>query len=323
MFEGVVQRRSRSPWWAALAIIPVVAIVVVAIVRGHKSEPAHESPAPMVIDPVPVTPPPDPNAVARLELPGMSLETPGTAPVKGSYGEGSALHEGGAIEWGVTWQMGEQPDDAGLRTIVRSMTQVLARRDGVPCAINEDHAVDVGGAPGRTFELLRAGGRMYMTFARCGDRVVQLLTSGPLAKEHHDRMISSFRCTPDPKQLVKVTTAAITPRPGWKEHKPGQWVKGPVMVIVNRLPNPSKQPLRDLLVAGTSTQGFAMRGEPTLRGSYLVWGGTLRLERTEYQAALVAWSCPDDTAGLAYVAAVGQGGAIDEGIELAMTGQCR
>jgi hypothetical protein len=271
-----------------------------------------------------------PAAPTRLALPGMSIEAPGYAAVTGDYVTGSvqAMYP---IEWAVTWQHGPLPPLDGLQQILDGMMRAFEVRQTSPARIASTHEGPVGGAPGRTFEIVNERGFVFVVaFGECGGRVVQIMSGGPSnAKQTTTAMVDSFRCTPDATHDLDLDreAVAVDALPGWKRTA----ATGMPMLVNARevLVRPTLSagleagPIEQLLPIAIRAAGMTIdSATPQERAGRKVWLGSLALSGKPRPAAVVAWRCADDARVAAIYVLSLQGAPIEEGIALALTGRC-
>ncbi len=269
----------------------------------------------------------DSGSFVLLALPGMSLEAPSYAAVTGDYVQGTS-QSSYPTEWAVTWQRGPLPPAAALQSIVASMATTLEAQKGSPARLADTRAVELGGQPGQQFELTIAGGySIFVTFAECGGRVVQILVGGVSeVKSTSDKMVRSFRCSPDPSKDLEQVRVVVDARPGWKRTSPTgpplledehQVVVKPMLVP---LPD-AATPLETVVPNAVRASGFRLDSPtPTEIKGRKLWRGSVELSQTKHPAAVLAWKCQEG-AGVIYV--FGKPGAsLEEGLDLALTGRC-
>lgn len=269
-----------------------------------------------------------PLASPRIDLPGMSIEAPGYPAIRGDYAAGSAQTLL-PLEWVVTWQRGALPPADALQSITNAMLGVVQTKTSSHGRIAGTRDVEVGGKTGREYEITtEVGYTLIVTFAECGGRTVQILTGGMVdARTNSDKLVKSFRCTPDPKQDVDRVAVAVDARPGWKRTKPS----GPPMLVNDRgtvvnatsFPSPDPSiPLEAIVPTAVRSAGFIVdAARPKERDGRKVWRATVDVGGKSHPAAIVAWRCDAGRLGAVYVFAE-PGASVDDGLDLAMTARC-
>lgn len=265
---------------------------------------------------------------ARVELPGLSIEGPGRPSITGDYGAGAAQVTT-PFEWAVTWQRGDLPPLEALRSIANAMLGAFQTSTTSPGRIAGTRPVEVAGKSGHEFELVNGiGNTLVATFTECGGRTIQILVGGRAeARANSDKLVASFRCTPDPQKDLDRVGVAVEVRPGWKRTKPS----GPPMLVNEReivvnpttvaAPNP-RTPIEDFVPGAVRAAGFTLESErPIEKKGRKLWRASLSMNGKTHPAAILAWRCEDGRVGAVYV--FGEpGSSLDEGIELALTARC-
>ena len=165
MFESFQNRRKSRSGVVATIVVFLVAAGVMLAVCDRRSEPREREREAVV---------PELRfewsgeaQPARLELPGMSLEAPGSAPITGDYVTGGVQHTT-APEWGVTWQRGSIPPREALDRLVEGMARGLETQLLASARVTGSREVTTAGAPGRQYEL--ATDRGYALDRHCRSR---------------------------------------------------------------------------------------------------------------------------------------------------------
>ena len=266
---------------------------------------------------------------ARLELPGMSIEAPGYAPLTGDYVTGS-VQATYPIEWAVTWQHGALPPLDALQPVVNGMMRTFETHQGSPARVTGSREILVGGGPGRVFELVNERGFSFVVaFGECGGRVVQILSGGMnSAKQTTTAMVDSFRCTPDVAQDLDHEAVAVDTRPGWlRTAATGMPMLVNAREIVVRpslMPGADARSFEVLAPIAIRAGGFTIDSDvPKERAGRKIWFGSIPLSGKQQPAAVVAWRCGADDTRVAAVYVVSMKGApLEDGISLALTGRC-
>ena len=327
MFESFEKRKVSQGGAIAPIVVVVVALGVVLVVlqrRSGKQEARDELDQLSASPSASPSPAPSATSSARFELPGMSLETPGRAPITGDYVTGSVQHVT-PPEWGVTWQPGELPPREALNRIVASMAGALETQQRSATRITGSRELPIGGSPGVQFELVNDRGyTLAVTFAECGGRVIQILAGGVAhARQTSAAMVDSFRCTPDPAKDLDREAVAVEVRPGWKRTKatgkPMLVDAREVLVRPTLIPGTDAAPLETIVPISSRAAGFTIDSDrPQELAGRKLWRGSVGADK----AAILAWRCPGD-ARIAVVYIISARGApLDAGIDLARTGRC-
>lgn len=272
--------------------------------------------------------PPAPDSPVRLELPGMSIEAPSSATVKGDYVTGS-VQATSPVEWAVTWQPGKLPPLPALESIVDGMIHALDARMMSPTRVAASRESALAGSPGRTFELINERGLVFVVvFGGCGGRVVQIIRGGAVnARETTAAMVDSFQCKPDTARDLDREAVAVDARPGWRRTAAtGQPMLVNAREIVVRptlVAGAEAGPLEQFVPIAIRAGGFTIDSEiPQERAGRKLWSGSLVLSGKKKPAAVVAWRCADDgRVASVYVVSM-EGAPLDDGIALALTGRC-
>jgi hypothetical protein len=298
VFEEV-QRRNRRPIWPFLALAGICVVLYFGVDRCMRERSdrdvdevfsAYHSQAPLGL-----------NEYAKLEpveLPGMQIELPGQPDQRtGDYVQGTVQVGQTAA---VGWTAGKLITD---RKFIRDSFEKnfrMGKQAPVPTTL--------GGA--QAFEDYDA--EMHVVIGECGRRTVfvQALAS-------HERWMEikkSFRCTPT--RPLDHLGVIVGPSKTWHRDTDDPKLhlsdgKGAQMTMQSR--KDSYDPRGKL--------GIPRDAKPEVRGGYRVWRGSgTSLDGKPMVIALVDWQCTDQPYfGEALVTSTG---AIDEGIEVALTGSC-
>ncbi|MEO7329912.1 MAG: hypothetical protein ABI193_15145 [Minicystis sp.] len=285
---------------------------------------------PTTIEPSLLAPLPPLDQVApltRLSLPGMSIEAPSVAVVNGDYVTGN-VQARFPIEWTVTWQRGTQPPPEVMQRIVETMAKAIDGVQGSTSRVAGSREITVSGAPGRRYEIANERGGAIVTIVECGGRVVQILGGGSAnARSIVDKMVESFRCTPDPTKDTDREAVAVEARPGWQRTLP---TGAPMLVNARELlvrptllSGAPGVPIERYAPMSIRAAGFTVDTDtPVDRAGRKLWYGSLVLSGKPRKAAFLAWDCPNDTRAAAVYVVSMQGAPLDEGIALALTGRC-
>lgn len=330
MFESFEKRKtSRAGAIAPIVVVAVaVGILLVMLQRRPQQQQPERDEGLRMLDGLAAGSSPEGSASAaafpRLELPGMSLETPGRAPITGDYGTGGVQHTT-IPEWGVTWQQGELPPRAVLDRLVDTMAGAIGRQQLSVARVAGSTDLTVAGAPARRFEIVTDRGyRIVVTFAQCGGRIVQLIAGGPAnVSSINTRMVDSFRCTPDPKQDLDREVVVVDARRGWKRTKgtgkPMLVNAQEVLVRPTMLPSVDATPLETFVPLASRAAGFTIDSDrPEVIGGRKLWRGSVDSK----PAAVMAWRCPGELRVAAIHIISVEGAPLDKGIDLALTGRC-
>lgn len=317
--------RAASRLGLILSLGAAVALVVVVVVLEVRSSEVDWDGAEYDL----VAYAPEPNL--RLELPGMSLETPGPAPVTGDYGTG-AVQRTGLVEWRVQWQRGKMPPLDVARKVVDKMLGVLSQQQYSSPRVVTEREIAVAGVPAYQFELTNTFGTVILfTLFSCDGRVVQVFVSGKQIQSMTGAMLTSFRCTPEPASepdrasVAEEASVVVDVRPGWKR------TSGDKLMLVNDRELVVQPRLLPHIEAGTLEAAFPSLADaagfrlaetpPTKLGDRTLWRGTLMVGGGK-PTAVLGWVCPHDgRVALVYVTSMAVA-PLDDGIALARTGRC-
>lgn len=310
MFESVEKRR-QGRLASPMAIVVGAAGVVLAFGLVFCPRP-----------PDPASPPPIPEpkpALVRFELPGMTLDVPGTPQITGDYLMGEVAHSTWPFAWHVLWQPGEAPEREQVTRYAEMAARDLAVGD--PSSIRE---VTTGGARGHRVDFAPEKGMINAAaMLTCGGRVVDIRASAhERMQEYVTKMIDSFRCTPDPDQEIGREHVAVEMRPGWgRSDATGQ------SVLINERgiavgAELFRLPAGSTLTAATEAQlhslGFVSSShQPEKLQERLLWRGSVG----STAAAVLAFSCDRERMGMVTVFGA-KGASLQSGIDLATTARC-
>jgi hypothetical protein len=200
MFEHVQQRqREQSRHWVRVLSIGVGGFTLfVLLLRWHLSAEedrrVEASRAAYRSNPVLRA---EARTYKRVELPGMSIEVPGTGTLQGDS-DGGAYGGSYPLEFAVTWKRRENPDDAMRDEIFANMASSLQQELSLAHSPRELSRKDVSLGTARGHHVVFDAGQFLVavTIGSCSGRMVVVIAGGHGATETSDHMIASFRCNP-------------------------------------------------------------------------------------------------------------------------------
>ena len=331
VFESFQDNRASRRARVVPIVLVIAALAVAVALIGYSSRGQPLRDPREVTDLLAATPSVSPRAPptpTRLELPGMSIEAPGYAPVTGDYVTGN-VQATYPIEWAVTWQHGALPPPDALQQIVNGIMRTFETRQMSSTRIVSSHESLVGGSPGRMFELVNERGFAFViVFGACGGRVVQIMSGGLVnAKQTTTAMVDSFRCKPDASHDLDREAVAVDARPGWRRTAatglPMLVNARELVVRPSLVPGAEAGPIDSLLPIAIRAGGFSIDSDtPRERAGRKLWFGSVTLSGKQRPAAVVAWRCEDAARVAAIYIVSMQGAPLEEGIALALTGRC-
>src|SRR5688572_2305916 len=150
------------------------------------------------------------NTPSVLDLPGMSVEAPSSVPVTGDYATGSV--RGLGAEFSISWQRGTLPPPNELREVVDMIAKTIGSQLATTAVVSKQTEIILGGSIGVSFEISASGQTLLMALGECDRRIVQLMTAGN--RTDMDRMVRTFKCTPDPTNQLTISVA-VDVKQGW------------------------------------------------------------------------------------------------------------
>jgi hypothetical protein len=330
MFEHVQARQesNRKYWARSATIIGIVVAGGLALWRwqaSHEAEMREQSRREAYAnDP---TLHPEKRVYERYELPGMSLELASIPSVRGHYGDGG-FDELRPVEVSMVWKAGAPFDETAHKRVLQEVTNVYS-----DVRVDDGKPITFGGRPARQYTVSGTHGyrrkSTTVTFGECDRRWVILAVGDAIdSTATNDRIVASFRCTPDAKADLDRTPVVVDARDGWlRAVTPGHLtLESTDLTLQLRtfvLPSEPNQSVADV-VQRTQQQGGRVRLQTRAgtRGDKVFWRGVIDGDNGQVPVAVLAWRCSDRERIAVIVVAARGDNSLDTGIELADTGRC-
>ncbi|MFT3696982.1 MAG: hypothetical protein QM831_27820 [Kofleriaceae bacterium] len=260
----------------------------------------------------------------RADLPGFSIELPGTAPEPTGDYAGGMIQQSYPNQYAISWMQGVTPEDLDRETVSRTMVDAVQQAAHVTLTSSGDRVITVGGKPAHEMDFKAPTGESAnLVFAMCGSRLIQFTvvgTSSLNADNTLQHMLDSFKCTPDMTKESTRDEIALTPTKGWKridgegylvlENRAGDRISSAAFVEQDGLGFESQLETA-LKMAGYHVHKGAKHGT---KSSYV---GTFEdKDGTSLDVTVLAWKCPNRIATIT----VPKGSP--SGMALAESGRC-
>jgi hypothetical protein len=318
MFESLAERKQdqRRYWKQVVAGGAIVMSAGLLLLERHLTRKSDASTEVFADDTAMIA------EYGRVELPGMSLTAPESAPDIGHRGDYANGHYStkSLIKLDVKWVLGENHFSA--EALQQSIEVIGLHR---PLQIARSEPIVMGDKPA-TQVVLRTQpqdpwAEMVVTYGICDKRSIAIVlfstqfdVQGPAR-----RVVDSFRCTPDPNAEWFRSDVVVAAMPGW-----GRLDRDRLLVtnahgvqVQTLLYEDAEGSVADIVDRDFSGSGIQLT-PPSMRGDKVFWRG---VSEQGFPIALLVWRCKSERVALAIVMAP-KGTALDEGIALGETGRC-
>jgi hypothetical protein len=319
MFESVEARSKHRPW-RAFGIVSAIFFAALWLVLHVRAEQENDRVEEARAERQKVWAENDKPRI--LKTAGLEVEVPRLEESReGGDTRGSVSAGGGLHAYGLVWEPG------ALDTAGRTHATVMVRgvvEGQVRDAHATEHVRTIGGLSGYEVRLSDARGKLaaLLLLVPCGGRRITLFVTGDDARPAIERMAETFRCVSVEKVPLQIPVA-VDHAPGWRQ-APGKdpgILDGPhdLRLQTNLLERREGSVAAEVVDFFRGSH-FTLHEPPSTRNDKVFYGATLVTNGTAYNAAILAWRCPDDR--VAVIVVTSATASLDPGILLADTGRC-